>query len=147
MAAPLAQTGKITMVSTGNGEIGASRLTGEVNKFFQSKNNDCFKFRFLTWSPVYHKSWSRWQDTNLQVISCLYSAGHKQIKLLIESVRASEITVWGYVNASNFGLSFKLPSCSQLNSVSFLIFNLFIALLTLPRLLSTGLSCDVFQLW
>merc|ERR1719360_397033 len=30
IADPLAQSGKITMVSTGNGEIGASRLTGEI---------------------------------------------------------------------------------------------------------------------
>ena len=30
MAAPLSQTKKITMVSTGESEIGAGRLTGEV---------------------------------------------------------------------------------------------------------------------
>ena len=30
MAAPLSQTKKITMVSTGDAEIGAGRLTGEV---------------------------------------------------------------------------------------------------------------------
>lgn len=30
VAAPLSQTKKITMVSTGNGEIGAAKLTGEV---------------------------------------------------------------------------------------------------------------------
>merc|ERR1712150_343814 len=30
IADPLAQSGKITMVSTGNGEIGAARLTGGI---------------------------------------------------------------------------------------------------------------------
>ena len=30
IAAPLAQTKKVTMVSTGNGDIGAAKLTGEV---------------------------------------------------------------------------------------------------------------------
>lgn len=30
MAAPLSQAKKITMVSTGSGEIGAAKLTGEV---------------------------------------------------------------------------------------------------------------------
>jgi flotillin len=34
IADPLAECGKITMVSTGNGEIGASRLTGEVTTFY-----------------------------------------------------------------------------------------------------------------
>lgn len=30
VAAPLAQTKKITMISSGDGEMGASKLTGEV---------------------------------------------------------------------------------------------------------------------
>jgi hypothetical protein len=30
VAAPMAQTKKITMVSTGSGEVGAAKLTGEV---------------------------------------------------------------------------------------------------------------------
>jgi flotillin len=30
VAAPLSQTKKITMVSTGSGEVGAAKLTGEV---------------------------------------------------------------------------------------------------------------------
>lgn len=30
VAAPLSQTKKITMVSSGNGEIGAAKLTGEI---------------------------------------------------------------------------------------------------------------------
>lgn len=30
VAAPLSQAKKITMISTGNGEVGASKLTGEV---------------------------------------------------------------------------------------------------------------------
>lgn len=30
MAAPLSQAKKITMVSTGSGEVGAAKLTGEV---------------------------------------------------------------------------------------------------------------------
>jgi len=35
IAAPLAQTKKVTMVSTGNGDVGASKLTGEVMDIMQ----------------------------------------------------------------------------------------------------------------
>ena len=35
IAAPLAQTKKVTMVSTGNGDVGAAKLTGEVMEIMQ----------------------------------------------------------------------------------------------------------------
>ncbi len=39
ISAPLSQTKKVTMISTGEGQVGASKLTGEVLKIMEGLPN------------------------------------------------------------------------------------------------------------